>query len=80
MPQWQAATEDDARELDALPEERRAFAAKLLARDPQLFRAYIHNRRLLRARRAAGIVRAQQPGTYGRARLVDASGRAIEAP
>jgi len=78
MPQWEAATDEDECALAALPEERRAFAAKLLARDPQLFRAYVHNRALLRARREAGRVRAQEPGTWGRARLVDANGRAID--
>lgn len=75
MPQWSGSPEDDARELAAVPEERRAFATKLLARDPQLFRAYIHNRRLLAERRSTGRVRAQLPGAYGRARLVDVQGR-----
>lgn len=78
MPQWRAATDDDARALEAMPETRRAFAEKLLARDPQLFRAYAHNRTLLAERREAGRVRAQEPGMYGRARLVDANGRAVE--
>lgn len=78
MPQWGAATGDDAHALAALPEERRVFASKLLARDPQLFRSYVHNRRLLAERRAAGRVRAQEPRAYGRARLLDAFGRAIE--
>lgn len=79
MPQWGAATEDDERSLAALPEERRVFAAKLLARDPQMFRSYVHNRHLLQERRAAGRIRAQAPGAYGRARLVDEHGRAIES-
>lgn len=79
MPHWDAATEDDRRDLAALPEDRRVFASKLLARDPQLFRSYVHNRHLLQERRAAGRIRAQAPGEYGCARLVDERGRAIES-
>jgi hypothetical protein len=78
MPQWTAASDDDERALAALPEDRRAFAAKLLARDPQLFRSYVRNRRLLQERRAAGRIRAHEPGAYGRARLVDQHGRPVE--
>lgn len=78
MPQWTAASDDDERALAALPESRRAFAAKLLARDPQLFRSYLRNRRLLEERRAAGRIRAHEPGAYGRAQLVDQLGRPVE--
>lgn len=78
MPQWTAATADDERDLAALPDERRAFAAKLLARDAQMFRSYVHNRRLLQQRRADGRIQAQAPGAYGCAALVDEHGRAIE--
>jgi hypothetical protein len=77
MPQRPGSSEDDARALAAIPDQRRAFAAKLLARDPQLFRAYVHNRAVLAERRASGRVRAQEPGRYGVARLVDHLGCAI---
>lgn len=80
MPQWTADAEDDEHALATLPEGRRDFAAKLLARDPQLFRSYVRNRRLLEERRAAGRIRAQAPGAYGRARLVDQHGHCIGAP
>lgn len=79
MPRWAAASADDERELAALPAERRAFAAKLLGRDAQMFRSYVHNRRLLQQRRAEGRVQAQPPGAYGCATLVDELGRAIES-
>lgn len=78
MPQWNAANEDDQRALACLPEERRAFAAKLLTRDVQMFRSYVHNRQLLQQRRAAGRIQAQAPGHYGCATLVDQRGISLQ--
>lgn len=63
--------------LAALPPDKRAFAQHLLRRDAKLARSWLRNYLRLRRCTEAGVVRAQPPGGYGNARLMDRHGHEV---
>lgn len=52
----------------------------LRGRDPRMLASYVHNRRIVKASLESGRVRAQEPGAFGQAVLVDHLGQPVSAP